>query len=315
MDLDCIANVSATLKAFNLPTTHMVSTGGWDAPHSDTSNPPEAIYAAFVNWNKNIVARPGFENGFDGIDWDLEGADDINSPTNEFTVACLDLMGRFSQLAQADGYIVSIVPPESYLDPTTSLFDRSLTHAYPDGWQPNFRYHGHNAYAYLIAKFGQTVLLDTIAEQNAPTFDLILIQLYETYSHFDYNMTVLGQPPYDYLTSWVQTVTDGWMVDFSNDPQVKLPSQKVTVASSQLLIGFANAWATSPRTAFASPEHIGVAFQQLVEMGKQPPRGVFFWCISSEGQIPSNGSSKEPLFFASGSNAFLHTRNAVKNDV
>lgn len=48
------------------------------------------------------------------------GADNQSSPINTFTVPCLDLVGQFSQLAQQDGYVVSLVPPESYLDPTTS---------------------------------------------------------------------------------------------------------------------------------------------------------------------------------------------------
>ena len=36
-DMDCVANVSATLKAEKLPTTHLISFGGWDAPHPDTT--------------------------------------------------------------------------------------------------------------------------------------------------------------------------------------------------------------------------------------------------------------------------------------
>ena len=36
---------------------------------------------------------------------------DLKDPNNNFTVAQLDLMGRMSQLAKADGYIVTMAPP------------------------------------------------------------------------------------------------------------------------------------------------------------------------------------------------------------
>lgn len=54
---------------------------------------------------------------------DIEGNDDLSSPNNRFTEACLCLMGEMSQLGKADGYVVSMAPAESYLDPTTSHFD------------------------------------------------------------------------------------------------------------------------------------------------------------------------------------------------
>jgi hypothetical protein len=134
---------------------------------------------------------PGF-HGFDGLDWDVEGNDDVASPRNTFAPRCLRWMGRFSQRAKQAGYVVAMAPAgttaphpisfcctdplttfvaaladhavllslprlslclallahtpgaESYLDPTTALFDLSLTHAYPE-WshpslQPNFWY-------------------------------------------------------------------------------------------------------------------------------------------------------------------------------
>ena len=138
-----------------------------------------------------IALVPGF-HGFDGLDWDVEGNDDVASPRNAFAPRCLRWMGRFSQRAKQAGYVVAMAPAgttaphpisfcctdplttfvaaladhavllslprlslslavlarthgaESYLDPTTALFDLSLTHAYPE-WshpslQPNFRY-------------------------------------------------------------------------------------------------------------------------------------------------------------------------------
>ena len=37
-------------------------------------------------------------------------------------VEVLDLMGKMSQRAKKDRYIVAMAPMESYLDPTTSMF-------------------------------------------------------------------------------------------------------------------------------------------------------------------------------------------------
>jgi len=83
---------------------------------------------AWHKWNTQTIADPtlGFA-GFDGIDWDIEGNDDEASVYNTFSWPCLDLMGQFSVLAKRAGYIVAMAPAESYLDPTTSLFDRLVS--------------------------------------------------------------------------------------------------------------------------------------------------------------------------------------------
>lgn len=75
------------------------------------------------------------------------GVNTLSDPNNVFTVQCLDFVGKFSQLAKADGYRVSMVPPESYWDVSSPLFDLSLRHNYPyaDGWNTNFYYHGRSA--------------------------------------------------------------------------------------------------------------------------------------------------------------------------
>ena len=83
-------------------------------------------------------------------------------------------MGTLSKAAHDDGFIVTLVPPESYFDVTTSSYDRSLTHPYPEPWHPEFLYHGRNVYTYLLAKYSLEI------------FDLIDIQLYESYSHATY---------------------------------------------------------------------------------------------------------------------------------
>jgi chitinase len=284
-----VKTVVDELVRLNLPTVHMISIGGWDAPHPDTTNSPAKVYSAFKAWNAQINLTYGFE--FMGVDWDLEGNDDPKSPYNEFTVACLDLVVAFSQLLKQDGYLCSLVPPESYFDPTTSLFDRSLLHAYPDGWQPSFTYHGHNAYAYLVAK-------------SPSTFDIVSIQLYETYSHCDYNITVLKQSPSDYLIQWVPRALN-FYVDFSSDPSVNLPSQNVTLSKTQLVIGVANAWAGGIKAILLMPNELSKAYTALLAQGMEF-RGVVFWTIANEGDTPVNQTS--PLYMSAGINSFLHTR-------
>ncbi len=90
------------LRQLQAPTTHLLSIGGWDAPHPDTLvdgrvRPPlllpwsaagaaygmsghpaglQTWWRVFQRWNEAVAAQPalGF-HGFDGIDWDLEGND------------------------------------------------------------------------------------------------------------------------------------------------------------------------------------------------------------------------------------------------
>ena len=73
----CVAQVAKELRARQLPTAHMISIGGWDAPHPNTTAGTGAQWAtAWQNWNADTVAQPalGFP-GYDGVDWDLEGND------------------------------------------------------------------------------------------------------------------------------------------------------------------------------------------------------------------------------------------------
>ena len=54
---------------------HMISIGGWNAPHPVTSVSVEDMYAAFKKWNNEQV-----DGLLQGIDWDLEGHDDMSNP-------------------------------------------------------------------------------------------------------------------------------------------------------------------------------------------------------------------------------------------
>lgn len=87
--------------------------GGWDAPHPNTSFTGNEWWATWKTWNAALARSvPNFD-GFDGIDWDLEGNDVQSSRWNEFSIECVELVGTMSQAAKDDGFIVTMVPPES----------------------------------------------------------------------------------------------------------------------------------------------------------------------------------------------------------
>ena len=173
---------------------HLISVGGWDASHPNTthsgeskrgakrrasnaisshencalvlsykrhllrnqrSNPhpsfqPFSRFASLIAAEEYAEAFETFSDGlYDGLDWDLEGNDALTSPWNYFSRPCLDLMADLSKLLHDKGYIVSMAPPESYLDIQTTEFSKFVNLTYPsDDWDvdPPFSYHGHNTY-------------------------------------------------------------------------------------------------------------------------------------------------------------------------
>lgn len=304
-DLDCVAKTALTLQAQGLATTHMVSIGGWGGPHPLPTNNSAASYAMWKKWNEGTVARNGWA-GFDGIDWDMEGVNTLSDPNNAFTVQCLDFTGQFSQLAKADGYRVSMVPPESYWDVSSPLFDLSLRHNYPyaDGWNTNFYYHGRSAYAYIFSRYNKA---PSGAGYSTPTFDWVAVQLYESFAHALYNTTVGGQSAADYLTAYIPTLSDDhWAVQFGSYPGVHWPTQVVSLNRTQVVIGLANAWTDGSRAILIMPDQVETAYTRLQAKG-QAPRGFAFWDIGDEGAVVP-GTSGPALYLASGLNAFMHTR-------
>eukprot|EP01006_Ploeotia_vitrea_P017410 TRINITY_DN48526_c0_g1_i1.p1 TRINITY_DN48526_c0_g1~~TRINITY_DN48526_c0_g1_i1.p1 ORF type:complete len:447 (-),score=44.38 TRINITY_DN48526_c0_g1_i1:58-1398(-) len=167
-DYQCVAEVAAKLRDRGLATSHLISIGGWNSPHPVTTPKLSGAewWAVWEHWNQHVVARPslGF-HGFDGIDWDLEGNDDPESPYNQFTLDTLDIMGTMSVKAKQAGYVVGMAPAQSYLDVTTNKFDLSLRHGYPS-FHHDFKYHGMNTYAYVLAKYKHTTLQRTCATNN-----------------------------------------------------------------------------------------------------------------------------------------------------
>eukprot|EP00037_Helgoeca_nana_P015600 m.146195 g.146195 ORF g.146195 m.146195 type:complete len:375 (+) comp23094_c0_seq5:16-1140(+) len=294
LNLSCVAWVAAELRRKQLPTAHILSIGGWNAPHVDTTLHGAEWWALFEKWNRETVARDGFA-GFDGFDWDLEGNDAVASQWNHFSIAGLTAVGEMSQAAKDAGYIVTMVPPESYLDPTTSAFDLSLLHAYPE-WHPEFKYHGHNCYAALLAKWGTT-------KDGHRTFDLVDIQLYETYAHAAFQLEVKMVPPADYLVAWINQTLTPWVVDFASLPALAIPSQPVIITPDQLIVGFSMGGA-SGKSVYIHPDDVGVAWSRLPK--NRRPRGTMFWNMEIDGGA-ANGTAVN-VSLVRGFNKFLRTR-------
>jgi len=215
----CIAEVALALKMQNLPTTHLISIGGWNAPHIDTKFSAKQWWSLLESWNKNVIAKPmlGF-HGFDGLDIDLEGNDDLSSEFNTFTIQQMDLVGNLCQLAKKGNWVVSIAPPQSYLDIGTDEFSLSVTHR--PAWKTDFPYEGKNTYAYILSKFKYTTIeesdtnnTNSITRELIHTFDIVSIQLYEGWSRANYELNDLKVPLKDFMYKLIKTMNDGWNVN------------------------------------------------------------------------------------------------------
>jgi Glycosyl hydrolases family 18 len=282
-NLTCVAEIAKQIKKEGYEVLHLISIGGWNTRHPDTSITPQEAYNSWNQWNLNVVANKNFDfAGFDGFDWDLEGNDDPNSIWNAFTVDCLDLIGQMSSLAKKDGYITTLAPAESYFDPSTNAFDRSLKHTYKE-WEPtlNFAYHGRNCYAYVYSKYEMTTLEDGGV---VPTFDWVFLQLYEGYSHILYNTTKLQQPAADYIVAVTKALQDGWIVNFSSDLTLAYPDAHVSLPSSSLLIGLANGWADNSKFLRLDDGQLKAAANALKE-NEMHVKGWGFWDIADEGRM------------------------------
>ena len=145
------------------------------------------------------------------------------------------------------------------MDPTRSLFDRSLLHEY-DEWKgliPTFAYHGMNTYAYLLAKFGK--FLNPATQNEEDTFDFITIQLYEGYSHAQYKVVIEKQSPTLVLVEFVKSVVNGWEVDFSEDKDLQFPIKtRIQITPDKLVIGLANGWAGDGKFLLIYPKNVSI---------------------------------------------------------
>ena len=311
-DVDCVLGIANN----NTNVVQLLSLGGWDTPHPNTTCDGARYYGAWKDWNESIQRADGTPL-FDGFDWDLEGNDDTASPDNGFTVDVLDIMGVMSQLAKRDGYFVALAPAESYLDPrapvTEPSFNRSLLLTYPS-WErqfkedlganytyPFFAYHGRNSWAFLLAAYGGL--------GPGRTFDFASIQVYESYSHIGYDLQVLGMSVSHAIICAVLPYLENYWVDFSTDDSPRVASlgkQKISIPHEGLVVGFI-AYSGNPRQEIprSYPYAKGVTFMPTdgdsvqsaykeLEMKGTPPRGFMYWCILDEA------GSTIPYYMSSG---------------
>lgn len=281
-DLDCVARVRKSIEAKDLDTRHLITIGGWNGPHPDTSFTGEEWFHAWHTWNQGL-ALP-----FDGFDWDLEGNDWTQSRYNVFSSACMQLVVDMSSFAKKTGYLVTMAPAQTYFDVTTSKFNRFLNNSNED-YHPDFFYRGRNCYAYWWAAAPEG------------TFDLVTIQLYESYAPA---MQALhsGISEEEYLQSYAAQFLNGWTIHF-DDPSLPLQGDvKIQVPHSKLLLGVS--WGSPPKWAFFWPEQLAAAYQAAKEVER--PRGYSFWMIGLEDTFGNH--SNRTLSFAHGLNQFLHVR-------
>ncbi|KAL7509575.1 hypothetical protein ACHAWX_000765, partial [Stephanocyclus meneghinianus] len=269
---------------------HLVSVGGWNSPHLDESLSPVEWFAV---WKSSVLSKL-----FHGVDWDLEGNDFFDSKDNVFTVQCLKKMGEISRMLKEEGYIVTIAPPQSYLNIRNRNFSRFVNLTSPTRtWHSKFHYFGSNVYAYLLAKYGKYI-------------DLVSIQFYESYS--DAAMAVYHDKmlPDDYIFMYMQELASQsfkFYVDFSQDTSLEeMIGQYVSLPLHKVVIGLANGWALEKRNKskvlYISPEQCKNAYEKLKVSsdGDLTPRGFMLWTIEERG--------KHGVYLAKGLSQFLRER-------
>ena len=219
------------------------------------------------------------------------------------------LVGEMSQALKTEHFIVSLVPPQSYLDVESPHYDRNLNHAYPN-FHPEFKYHGANVYALWVAKYGITKMspLGSSAVEDVATFDIIDVQLYEGFSRAGAAI-MGGMDPATYIVNWARAIQKGWMVNFANDPTAGLNNTIVRVPASQLVVGFSHGAMRAPheKSIFIPPAAVAKAWAVLAV--EERPKGVMFWNMDNDGStcwFPDGHTVN--VSFAASFNAFLRTR-------
>jgi len=249
---------------------HLTSFGGWNGPHLDTTLSAHEWYNIWQTSNASKI--------FHGIDFDLEGNDNLTSSNNVFTIDCLELMGSISTLMNDNGYIVSIAPPQSYLNMNNSNFSRYVNISIPNrSWHSDFHYFG----SYLLDKYGMYI-------------DLISIQLYESWSDAGMSIYHDGVNGSDYLYNFVHGLVvnnESYYVEFDQDTTLDMKVQNVSVPLSKLVIGLANGWAINNnpdsssyhKALYISGKECEVAYKRLLN-DHRVPRGFMYWTIEERGK-------------------------------
>ena len=175
------------------------------------------------------------------------------------------------------GKFVSIAPAQSYMNINSSRFSRYVNLTDPTGNRPapysTFSFYGSNVYAYLVQQYGDWI-------------DLISIQFYESYSVASYKMKHDGNTASDYLLDYIDELlssNESFYVNFTEDVEVGLSAQNVSLPLQKLVFGFGNGWAlNSDKIAYISSDQVNLTWHQLLP--SKQPRGFMFWTINSEGE-------------------------------
>ena len=263
---------------------HMAAIGGWNAPHPPSGISGQTWAETFAQFNQ----QEGYL--FDGIDWDLEGHDDRSATTAQFTIETLNVMADMSKVLKGNyGYLISMAPAESYLaaandDDDASSFCLQLN-VFPEHWQEqdrhivrqaNFSHAGQQCYAYVLHRAG------------VDTFDWISIQLYESFSRFVYETTVLAerQGILDSIAQAQMEALQRRAFAYTNGFQVELPPHygtvRLTIPPLKLVFGFANGWADGIKVSCVDSQLFDLVFASSSD-SKLNIGGVMFWTIDEEG--------------------------------
>lgn len=175
-----------------------------------------------------------------------------------------------------DGFVISMAPPQSYLDISTERFSRYVNLTDPrQQWHSEFHYFGANVYAYLLQEYGKYI-------------DLVSIQLYESYSEAARAIYHFGLEPSTYLRTFVTTLVgndESFEVDFLSDPEIETSERVVSLPLRKLVFGLANGWAFGPneKTLYIEPAELQTVWSTWVQEFTRP-RGFMFWTINEEGK-------------------------------
>ena len=123
-----------------------------------------------------------------------------------------------------------MVPIESSMDPLSTAFSRRVNLVNPN-FHPEYQWHAANLYSLIYAKYG--------AEK---TFDLVGIQMYETYGHLIENVALHGISVEDYLVAVAKKYVSGFSVNFSSDPSVGFGDSEIVIPINNLCFLFLNGY-------------------------------------------------------------------------
>jgi hypothetical protein len=272
-------------------TLHLTSLGGWNGPHLNASSQTTTTADDFYQQWKQTVG-----DFVHGIDIDLEGNDQLSSPLNFMSTKELDRVGTLIELAKADGYIITMAPPQSYFDIHTSEFSQFLNLTDPNrSWHSDFSYFGRNLYAYWMARYGNAI-------------DLVMVQFYESYSRAAMEITLGHFTPENYLQQYVWDLNQfpqgpGWWIDLGDAAGPEF----VSVPLSKLVWGLCNAWCRTEnqgRHYYFPSVVLNAAYQNLWDWMLEP-RGFMFWEIRNEGM--------DGIYYARDLNSILHIRSETKD--